>query len=86
MNIESFALFDCWGGGSREKGCGIHRGLGSVAEIVFPSCQRCPGVMTEWAVPAGCWETLGQKPWAGERVRPLVEMSVFAASWRRGAA
>lgn len=54
-----------------------------MAEIVFPFCQKNLGAMIERALPAGGGDGGGAvgKPWTRERVRPLVEMAVFAASW-----
>lgn len=79
MNVESFALFDSWGGGSREKDVGFTETMRVWLQL-FSLSAKDARVMTERALPAGWWETPGWKPWVGEKVRPLVATAVFAAS------
>lgn len=84
MNVESFALFDSWGGGSREKDVGFTETMRVWLQLFSLFCQRCPGNDREGP---SCWllgntrvETLGR----GESAPPCGNGGICCLLVRRG--
>lgn len=70
MNVESFALFDSWGGGSREKDVGFTGTMRVWLQLSSLSAKDALG-MTERALLLVAGKHQGGNPGLGRKCAPL---------------